>query len=235
MLTRLRAALLLATLPIHAADWSAIKSQGYVNDFAGIIDAAAGSQLESYGGALEQATHVRLFLVTLPTLQNEPVADVAAALYRAWHPYGKSGDAVLLLLAVAEGRVYLHGPNLPEGLSASVLREMSPALREWHYGEAFKAAADTIGRAVAESHHVHFSAPLPRSANNGVHIPWLVVTGVVLLTVVALRYRLLHPAASSARASWGGRGSGGFGGYDSADTFGGFGGADAGRHGSSDW
>ncbi|HBY61468.1 MAG TPA: hypothetical protein DEH78_16725, partial [Solibacterales bacterium] len=77
----------------------------------------------------------------------EPIEDVANLLFRKWGMGAKEGRrGVLLLLAVQERRSRLEvgaglEEALPEGSAGLVLREMRPALREEHYGEALLAGA----------------------------------------------------------------------------------------------
>src|ERR1035438_4435703 len=49
-----------------AVDWKALKPQGYVSDFANVIDAASKSQLEAYCATVEGSTGVQMALVTIP-------------------------------------------------------------------------------------------------------------------------------------------------------------------------
>ena len=67
-----------------AVDWKALKPEGYVSDFAKVIDPGSNAKLEAYCGAVERATGAQMALVTLPSLEGEPVEDVANTLYRAW-------------------------------------------------------------------------------------------------------------------------------------------------------
>src|SRR5512132_2328497 len=89
----------------EAVDWKALKPQGYVSDFANVIDAGSRSQLEAYGGTVERSTGAQMALVTIPSLQGEPIEDVANALYRAWG-VGQKGknEGILLLLAIGDRR-----------------------------------------------------------------------------------------------------------------------------------
>jgi uncharacterized protein len=258
----LRASILCGFLAFTAAavDWKALKPQGYVSDFAHVIDPASRAQLESYCAAVERATGAEIALVTIPSLQGEPVEDVANTLFRGWG-VGKKGknEGVLLLLAVAERKSRLEvgyglEPLIPDGFAGSVLREMRPALRQQKYGEALKAAAETIGNTIAKAKNVSLNAPLPRSVprDTGSDIPWgfLIIGGIILLLVFRSRGPRGYGSGGGgggfltgmilgnlmSRGSWGGRGSGGFGGPDSGDSFGGFGGGDSGGGGaSSDW
>jgi uncharacterized protein len=248
-----------------SVDWTAYKPEGYVSDFAKVIDSASKSQLEAYAAAVQRATGVQMALVTIPSLEGEPIEDVANTIARAWG-VGQKGtnEGILLLLAIQDRRSrveigYGLEPILPDGLAGSVLREMRPALRQQQYGEALFAAAQTLGNTIAKAKNVTLNATLPRRTpqTSTDWFPWPLVVGVFLLALWLMRsggprgysgprgrggwgggilpWMLLGNAMG--RSSWGSRGSGGFGGYDSSDGgFGGFGGGDFGGGGaSSDW
>jgi uncharacterized protein len=242
-----------------AVDWKALKPQGYVSDFAHVIDPASKAQLESYCATVEQSTGAQMALVTIPSLEGEPIEDVANTIFRAWG-VGQKGknEGILLLLAINDRRNRLEvgyglEPILPDGFAGSVLREMRPALRESHYGEAMMAAGETIGSTIAKSKNVTLTAQLPRRMRptTGDSIPWPVIIGGIFLLIWLSRLGGprgygggggggflpgLILGSMMGRGSWGGRGSGGFGGSDSGGGFGGFGGGDSGGGGaSSDW
>jgi len=242
-----------------AVDWKALKPQGYVSDFAGVIDAASKSRLETYAAEVEKATGAQMALVTVASLENEPIEDVANALFRAWG-VGQKGknEGVLLLLAIQNRRSRLEvgyglEPILPDGFDGSVLRDMRPALRQQDYGDALMAAAQTIGSTIANAKHVAIQQQLPRRTQprTSDSIPWPLIVGGIFLFVLLMRrggprgygggggggfLPGLILGSMMNRGSWGSRGSGGFGGFDSGDGFGGFGGGDSGGGGaSSDW
>jgi|SoiMethySBSTD1v2_1073268.scaffolds.fasta_scaffold263846_2 uncharacterized protein len=244
-----------------AVDWSALKPQGYVSDFANVIDVTSKGQLEAYCAKLQASTKVQLALVTVPTLRGEPVEDVARALARAWG-VGQKGenDGILLLLAIGERKSRLEvGSGLaeiiPDSMAGEVLRAMRPALRQEHHGEAMMAAAETLGTAITQARNVPLEAPMPRKIRTSwfQSIPWpLVLGGLGLLAMLFFRgargsrgfggwnHDGILPALLlgqlMSRNTWGGRSSGGFDGPDSGDSFGGFGGGDFGGGGaSSDW
>ena len=243
----------------EAVDWKALKPQGYVSDFANVIDAGSRGQLEAYGGIVERSTGAQMAMVTIPSLQGEPIEDVANALYRAWG-VGQKGknEGILLLLAIQDRRNRLEigyglEPILPDGFNGSVLREMRPALRQQHYGEAMMAAAETIAGTVAKVKNVTLTARLPRRIQRqpSDSIPWPMLIGGGLLILWLMRSRGprgfggggggflpgLVLGSLLGGSNSGSRGSGGFGGSDSGDGgFGGFGGGDSGGGGaSSDW
>ena len=242
-----------------AVDWKALTPQGYVSDFAGVVDPAAKAQLEAYAAAVERATGAQMALVTIASLEGEPIEDVANTLFRAWGVGRKGSDeGILLLLAVGDRRSRLEvgyglEPILPDGLDGSILRAMRPALRQGDYGDAMRAAAATIGDTIASAKHVTLDASLPRRVqpSTGDSIPWPLIFGGVFLLLWLVRAAGgprgyggggggflpgLILGSLMGRSTWGSRGSGGFGGFDSGDGFGGFGGGDSGGGGaSSDW
>lgn len=242
-----------------AVDWKELKPQGYVSDFAGVVNPESKSQLEAYCAEVERATGAQIALVTIRTLEGEPVEDVANTIFRAWG-VGQKGknEGILLLLATADHRSRLEvgyglEPILPDGLSGSILRQMRPALRQSDFGDALIAAAQTIGNAVAQAKNVTIPTSLPRRYQSQPtdSIPWPMILGGLFLLFWLMRAggprgygggggggfltgMILGQVLG--RSTWGSRGSGGFGGSDSGDGFGGFGGGDSGGGGaSSDW
>ena len=247
-----------------AVDWKALQPQGYVSDFAGVVDPASRAELERYAAAVERATAAQMSFVVVRSVEGEPVEDVANAIYRAWGVGQKGKDeGVLLLLSVGDRQSRLEvgyglEPVIPDGYAGSVLREMRPALREQHYGEALLAAATAVGQRIASAKGVSIDTAPPRRRirNDGAQeIPWPMLIGglVFLLFLIAggrgrgRRGGHHHGGGgggilpglilgSMMGRSWGGSSHGGFGGYDSGGGFGGFGGGDSGGGGaSSNW
>lgn len=257
----LAAVLGLAASAGWAVDWKSLKPQGYLSDFAGVVDPASKAHLDAYAADLERATGAQIAFVTLPTLAGEPVDDVARTIARAWGVGQKNQDnGVLLLLAIRDRRSRLEvGTALQSVLPAAedrrILTEMRPALRAEHYGEALMAAAETVGSAIAQARHAKLSVALPRRMRPTFlnSVPWPLVAGLALevgflafLVFWALRReggggRAFRPASALVAVPplvlvSGTQSGGGFGSYDSSDSFGGFGDGDCGGRGaSSDW
>ena len=256
----LAAALWLAAPAGWAVDWKSLKPQGYLSDFAAVVDPAGKAHLAAYAAALEQATGAHLDLVTLPAIEGEPVADVARSIARAWGAAQKNpNDEVLVLLAIGDRRSRIElgaalASVLPPAEDTRVLAEMAPALRAQQYGEALMAAAETVGGDIAHARQVKLTATLPRRIRPTFlnSVPWPVVAGFVLelaflaylvawaLPRAAGGHRAFLPAGAFTAApplvlASGAQSGGGFGSFDSSDSFGGFGGGDHGRGASSDW
>ncbi len=257
---RLVLPLLLLAGALPATDFGGLKPQGFVSDFAGVIDPAAKQQLESYCVSVKAATGAEIALVTVASLEGEPIEDVANVMFRKWGIGSKANnEGILLLLAIGERRSRLEvgyglEPLIPDGYAGSVIREMRPALRERNYPQALADAARTIGETIAKAKGVQIPANAPprRPESPGSGFPIEVVFlvgGLILLALVSrggrggrggsggtgnfLMGMLLGQLIGGGGRS---RSGGGFGGYDSGDSFGGFGGGDSGGGGaSSDW
>ena len=65
--------------------------------------------LEQYCAAVQNSTGAQIALVTLPSLQGEPIEDVANTIFRAWG-VGRKGknDGIMLLLAIGDRRSRLE-------------------------------------------------------------------------------------------------------------------------------
>jgi uncharacterized protein len=263
----LRAGLILACVAFSASavDWKTYKPQGYVSDFAGVVDAQSRAAIESYAGNVQRATGAQIALVTIPSLQGEPIEDVANDIFHAWGVGQKTEDnGVMLLLSIGDRKSRLEvggglGGEIPDSMAGDILDEMRPALRQRQYGPALLAAAEKIGSTVAQAKGVAIAAPTNvRRVTRGTRdsIPWPLILFGIFFLLILLRGGgrhggyggrgggggfwtglLLGQLLNSGRRSsgWGG----GFGGYDSGNSgggFGGFGGGDsAGGGASSDW
>ena len=238
---------------LAAIDTSTLKPHGYVSDFANVLDDSARLALERYCTDVEQSTGAQMAIVTVPTLEGEPVEDVANRLYREWG-IGKKGkdEGVMLLLATRDrkSRVevgYGLEPILPDGAVGSVLREMRPSLQGGDYGAALQAGASEIGTRIAEAKGVAIERTLPRrappqSGGGGRGIPFGLIAMVILFLLVGrggrggglLTGMILGNLLGGGRNGGGGWGGGGFGGGDSGGGgWGGFGGGDSGGGGAS--
>jgi len=253
------AALSLLFAPVLiAVDISTLKPQGYVSDFASVIDAQSKAELEAYSGSVEKSTGVQMAFVTLDSLDGESLEDFTNDLYRRWGVGQKGKDeGLMVLLVIRDRRSRLEvGRGLeefiPDGVAGSLLRQMRPYLQQQHYGNALLVAARSLGGRISQAKGVQIAEemparrrPPPTPAEN--HIPWPVILGglVFLFWMMSMGSRRgggggflpgLILGSMLGRSSHGGYSRGGFGGYDSGGGFGGFGGGDSGGGGASgDW
>jgi uncharacterized protein len=204
---RLAAAMFWCASAAWAVDWKALKPQGFVSDFAGVLDAASKSQLEAYCAAVEQATGARIALVTIPSLQREPIEDVTHAIFTGWNLDRKPpGNSVMWLVSVENRRDRIEaGPGLAAVLTdnelAAIVGQARPALARQQYAQALMAVADELGTRIAKAQHKTIAARLPRRAHRSLaeSIPWLLAAGVLLISfwlfhVLGRRTRTIRPA-----------------------------------------
>lgn len=253
-LLRATALLCLWAAGAFAVDYTAEKPQGYVSDFAGVVNAASKDRLEQYCTSLEAATGVQLALVTVPDLGGEPVDQYANDLFRKWGIGQKGKDnGVLLLLAIADRRSRLElgyglEPAITDGLAGDVLRSMTAYLKAGQYGDALLEAANQIGSRIAQVKGVSLDVPAPqprapRQRETGVP-SWVFTAGIIAFVLLMRGIRggrgggmggfLTGMLLGGMMGGGRGGGGGGFGGFDSGGGgFGGFGGGDSGGGGAS--
>ncbi|MBC8165464.1 MAG: TPM domain-containing protein [Bryobacteraceae bacterium] len=252
--------LILITTSAFGADSKTLQHQGYVSDFAGVLDAAARQDLERYCKQVETSTGAQMAFVTLKTLDGEPVEYFANDLYRRWGIGKKDTDEGLLLLLVTgdhHSRLEVGRglePIITDGTAGELLRSMRPALKAGDFSSALGTAAHSLGQRIATAKGVTIdegSTPRRRvreQPSDGFPSP--ILLGVIFLAFLFLMSRGRRGGGGGgfltgmilgnmmSRGSSYGQGGGGFGGYDSGGGggFGGFGGGDSGGGGaSSDW
>ena len=212
LLRRCALAWFLLCAPAMAIDVASLKPEGYVSDFARVIDAVSRAELDRYAAAVERATGAQMAFVTIDTLDGEPIEDVANNLFRAWGIGQKQGpnrdEGLLLLLVIKDRNSRLEvgrslEPVITDGASGSVLREMRPALRQGQYGDALLAAGRHLGDRITQAKGVTLAEPRPqpRRHEEPVHrqIPWPVLLGGLFLL-----FWLLNSGGRRGRRSYGG-------------------------------
>jgi uncharacterized protein len=206
-------ALLLTAALAPAADWGALQPQGFVSDFAGVVDPASRQQIDAYCAAVQKATGALLLL---------SVADKRSRLEVGYGlepilPDGSAGD---ILRAMR--------PSLRQGQYGAAFLVAAHQIGE----KVAREKGVTIDEAVRPRR------PVSRPQKG---LPWpMILFGLLALLFLFGRggggpWWLLPMMMNGGR----GGGGGGFGGYDGGGGgggFGGFGGGDSGGGGSSsDW
>ncbi len=244
-------------LPLARAEKVAqLKPQGYVNDFAGVLDSAARQQITALATELDQKAHAQLAVVTIHSLEGESVEDFANDLFTRWGIGPKSDNrGVLVLLAVDDHRYrvevgYGLEPILPDGKVGSFGREVVPLFRRGDYSGGLEQLTWRIAEVIAQDRGVTLSAqPVSASAgrddsaSRGVpglgflllvlfFLLWGGVWPLILLFLRGGGPRRRGPGWWMMGGGWGGGGWGG-GGFGSGGGFGGFGGGMSGGGGAS--
>ena len=223
----------------------------YVNDFAGVLAPQTVASLNLLCARVDRQAHAQIAVVTIKSLDGEPIENFATALEDKWKVGKKGTDRGLLLLFAPNDHKYrfevgygLEG-ILPDGRVGDLGRAMVPYLRQNDYDSAVSLAVTQIAQVIAADAGVTLNTAPRRGPAVQQATPLtlgqLLVLGVVLLLVIFFLARfggsgLLGFLIGMFMGGGGGRGGGGFGGGGGGGDdggFGGFGGGSSGGGGAS--
>ncbi len=246
--------LLLTVIPVatvHAEQWEKLNVQGYVNDFAGVLNATTVEGLTRLSAEVDQKAKAQIAVVTIKTLEGDTVEDFANHLFQKWGVGYKGTDrGVMVLLATDDHKYWTEvgyglEPILPDGKVGGFGRDMVPLLRQGNYNNAVVQMVSQIAEVIAQDSHVslesladfHAAAPATRDREGQeLHLTGGQIIFLIIIFIVAAPFllRFLGPflllsllSGGGGRGGWGGGGFGGGGG-----GFGGFGGGSSGGGGA---
>jgi uncharacterized protein len=196
------------------------KPTGYVNDYAGVVDAASKEWLETTLGNLDRQRQIQFSVVTIDTTGGQDIFDYSLAVARGWGIGSKDAQkpSLLLLAAIKDRKAFtqvsrhLEG-DLPDGLVGQIQREqIVPAFRAGEYG---RGLADTVRTYIATiatkngfSTDTIFPAGTtrePERSSRGKGSSW----GSVFIFIIVIAFIVIF--VSRARGRGGPRGGGGGG------------------------
>lgn len=160
VLFALCALLLWCAPPAFAEKPDQLKPQGYVNDFAGALNAQSNARITAIAAELDQKTQAQLAIVTIRSLEGRSPEDFANRLFERWGVGHKGDDRGVLILFAIEDRKYWtevgYGlePILPDGKVGGFGREMVPMLRQTDYGGAALHMTERIAQVIAQDRGV---------------------------------------------------------------------------------
>ncbi len=234
------------------------KPYNHVVDLAGIIHDDVEAGLDRYLLELEQKTTAQFVVLTIKSLEGEPLEDFSINIaHNKWKLGQKDKDNGVLLLVSLQDRKYrfeigygLEG-ILPDSLVGSIGRQyLVPYFREGDYSQGIFAASLAVINIIATNAGVDITG-MPRyrvpSAYPGGSVkkgkPSLLGALFTVLLFIGLIYMFIrHPRillfllmmnmmGGGRRSGWGG--GGGFGGGFGGGSFGGGGGGGFGGGGAS--
>lgn len=251
--------LLAAVCPcLHAGKIKDLKPQGYVNDFAGVLSAQAKDKLTALCAEVDQKAQAQIAIVTVSSLEGQPVEQFTHDLFTAWGVGPKQKDnGVMILIAPNDHKYWTEvgyglEPILPDGKVGGFGREAVPLFRQNDYSGAVLLMAERVASVIAEDRKITLnslsggpaapsepeSSPLPLSSVIRVVIFFI----FILFPVFGFILRWLFGGGIGPRrrggyggggwyggGSWGG---GGFSGGGGGGGFGGFGGGSSGGGGA---
>jgi uncharacterized protein len=237
-----RATTLLLCIFSLSATVMALRPSGYVTDDAAVIDARTRENLEHLLGELERKTSAQIAVVTVKSLDNQPIETVANELFTQWGIGQKGKDnGILFLIAPQERHLRIevgYGLEgvLPDGLVGRIRDEMIlPYFKVGLTSQGVWEGTITLAHTIAVSHQVELNsvAHKPTISTPKREPNWKDALFIIFFTVLFMVVLIKNPwlalffLMGSRRR--GGMGGGGFGG----GGFGGFGGGRSGGGGVS--
>ncbi len=137
--------------------------QGYLNDFANVLDPAAEARISALLEEIERENTVEMSVVIVSSLQGDSIDNFAVKLFEEWK-IGKKNDNGLLLLLSVEDRVYrfevgygLEG-ILNDAKAGRIGRDyLVPRLQENNYGEGIFQAVSAVQNSLAGNEEAQYA------------------------------------------------------------------------------
>ncbi|MFA5516435.1 MAG: TPM domain-containing protein [Desulfuromonadales bacterium] len=221
-------------LPLCAAAVEIPAARGYVNDRADILAPATERKLEQFLRGFEQSDSTQIVVLTVPSLEGEPVEAYAIQAAQAWGIGQKGKDnGALLLIARDERKIRIEVGYGLEGRLTDLLAgrivdyEISPRFRAGDFDSGVLAGV----QAMAEAVRGEYQGAGRTSRRDGERSPWGLLALLLFLGPGLLRLsggRGAHRRGGFyVGGPFGGRGGGFGGGGGFSGGGGGFGGGGA--------
>ena len=200
---------------VAAEPIASLHPSNYVNDFAGVLDAAAQARLNDLCHEVEQKAQAQISVVTVKSTDGEDVFSYAVDLYQKWGIGKKGSDrGVLILLATQDRKFgasvgYGLEPILPDGKIGGFRREVAPYLTSGNYAGGLSLMTSAIADVIAKDAGVTLNAQPPLAATRPRPAPGGGVGAVVVIFI--LFFIVISILRAIFRGGGGGRGSGGSG------------------------
>jgi uncharacterized protein len=147
------------------------KPAGYVNDYAGVLDAGTVQQLTNLCTEINNKAKAQVFVVTVRTTGDVPIEEYSINLATKWGVGPKaSSNGVLILYAIDDRKSRIevgYGLEgaLNDGKVGDFMREAAPTMRSGDYSSAILLVTRRVADVIAQESGVTLSgAPPPRSA-----------------------------------------------------------------------
>lgn len=225
------------------------KPPRYVVDLAGIIDDATENRLNGYLQELEQKTTAQLVVLTIKSLEGEPIDDFSIRIAHDKWKLGQKGkdNGVLFLISLTDRKYRIevgYGLEgvLPDSLVGSLGRNLLvPYFKKGDYSTGIFVTALGMANKIAEASgikiegmpSIKYSAqPAEKNKPAGLFNTIITVAFLIILGILFIKnprlflMLLLFSSMGGRRGSWGGGGGFGGGGFGGGGG-GGFGGGGA--------
>ncbi len=169
-----------------------VKPHDYVSDFAGVLSPAAKAQLSALCAEVEQKTHAQIAVVTVKSLNGQPIEDYAVSLFKKWGIGPKQSARGVLILVAIDDRLnrievgYGLEPILPDGKVGGFTREAVPYLRSQDYDSAILLITRRIADVIAADSGVTLTGASPRAARDSSAEDHGWTAGQIILLLIAI-------------------------------------------------
>jgi uncharacterized protein len=239
-------------LPLTAAAADVPPLHQHVNDYASLLSPAAAQQLEARLSAFEAQTGHQFALLTIQSLNGEPLEEYSIKLAEKWKVgRSKQDDGLILLIAAQDHKMRIEvgyglEGDIPDAIASRVIREqLSPAFKQGDYEGGIRAAFGTLIRAAGgKDDEPPQQQPAPRRVHHrGGGFPVGLLIAIALFVIFSnftggggfgrRRRGVFLPMGFG--GGWGGGGGGWGGGGGGGGGWGGGGGGFGGGGASGDW
>ena len=223
-----------------------------VVDNANILSSDQQQILEQKLDAFNDSSSNQIAVVTIPTLDDEPIEDYANKLFREWGIGGsKHNNGVLLLIAANDHKIRIEVGYGLEGAITDVQskdiidNDLTPNFKQGNYYAGIDAAINSIEQAAVGEYKER--GIQKNKDNGGGNIIGFIIIIIIIIMIFGGRNNRNRGGGLFSRrgfgswwlpglflggGNWGSSGSGGFGG-GGGGGFGGFGGGSSGGGGAS--
>ncbi len=213
---------------------------GRVNDYGAMISAPELAELDARLQQFEAAESTQIVILTVPSLQGEPIENFSIRVAETWKIGHKGSDnGVLLIVSRDDHKVRIEvgyglEGSLTDLLSGRIVQdEIAPAFKAGQFDAGFTKGVTSIIAAV----HGEYKAKPQTKGNGSKPSSTLLILILLVIYFVSQIFRG-HRGGPMANGGFGGGfygGGGSFGGGGGGGGFGGGGGGFGGGGASGDW
>lgn len=201
---------------------------GFVNDYAGVIDASTKQQIEAKLKTLRETTNpqVEIAVAVVKTTGERPIFDYSLAVARGWGIGSKADDnpSALLFIAIDDRKYFTQvskdlEDELPDGLVGSLQRQfLVPEFKKGNYAKGISDTIDAYSSAIRNKGNVagttNTERPSTGSSAVGSSISGLFCCAVIIIIILIMIFSRSNRGGPSRgdRDRWGGGGFGSGGG-----------------------
>lgn len=166
--------------------------QRLVVDNANILSSAEQATLEQKLVALDDSTSNQISILTIKSLNGEPIEDVANATFREWGIGNKkTKNGVLVLVATEDRKIRIEVGYGLEGAIPDITandiinNDIKPNFKRGNYFDGLNAAVDNLSKAAAGEYHVAREKKASRGNGGGGSILGIIIIVIIIIVLTS--------------------------------------------------